>query len=212
MPDDKPAFPNPASAVDKGKDEDFQGNAAASGTGPTQAFAPDTTPGGATPDDAVAVISDTSNDDANPKNDPSDDKVNRELAEIDRKLNDPDHVTANSESPVVKDNGVDLFAASDTGPRRQGNAYGVSKDAIENFKKDLEDEKARLDQRHEAIEKELEELEKQVENSDVGDKIDTDNANSNILKEAANEQENKSKGDNHPKTGEGDDNNPDKDK
>lgn len=194
----------------KSKDEDSQGNTAASGLGPTQAvFEGDSTPGGADPAiDTTAVISDTSNDDANPKNDPSDDKVQRELDAIQRKLDDPSHVKEGDESPVVRDNGVDLFAASDTGPNRQGNAYGMSRDAIENFKRDLENERDRLDQRHKAIEKELDELEKQVEGSPAGDKIDTDNANANILREAKNEQENKSKGDNHPQTGEGDDNNP----
>lgn len=203
-------FPKPIQEG-KSKDEDAQGNTAASGLGPTQAvFAPDTTEGGADPSiDATAVISDTSDDDANPKNDPSDDKVQRELDSIQRKLDDPSHVKEGDDPPVVQDNGVDLFAASDTGPNRQGNAYGMSKDAIENFKRDLENERDRLDQRHKAIEKELEALEKQVENSPAGDKIDTDNANANILREAVNEEENKAKGDNHPKSGEGDDNNPD---
>lgn len=210
--DNKPTFPQPATAVDKGKDEDFQGNAAASGTGPTQAvFVGDDTPGGAGPDDVTAVVSDRSDDDANPKNDPSEDKVNAELAAIDEKAHGDDQVLADRETPVVAQNGVDLFAASETGPNRQGNAYGVSKDALENFKADLVSERERNQARIDAIEREIEELEKQIEDSPKGDKIDTDNANLNILKEAKNEEENKSKGDNHPKTGEGDNNNPDKD-
>lgn len=197
----------------KSKDEDGQGNKAASGLGPTQAaFAPSNDPGGADPAvDTTAVVSDTSHDDANPKNDPSDDKVNRELSEIDRKLSDPDHITASSESPVVKDNGVDLFAASDTGPNRQGNAYGISQDAIENFKRDLNTRKDELSAELKQVEKELEDLERQIENSPKAEKIDTDNANLNILKEAKNEEDNKGN-DNAPKSGEGDDNNPDKDK
>lgn len=198
--------------VDKSKDKTSQGNTAASGLGPTQAFEPDTTDGGADPSiDTEAVVSDTSHDDANPKNDPSDDKVAKEQSEIDRKLEDPSHRTSSDESPVVKDNGVDLFAASDTGPNRQGNAYGISKASIENFKRDLNTEKDELNARLKAIDKELEELESQVESSPAGDRIDTDDANLNILKEAKNEEENKSKGDDHPTTGEGDKNNPDED-
>lgn len=204
---DLPNVPGPV-PLDKGKDEDFQGNAAASGTGPTQAvFVPDTTPGGADPAiDATAVISDRSNDDANPKNDPSDDKVQRELDNNARKGDDPSHVTSVDESPVVRDNGVDLFAASDTGPTRQGNAYGLSRDAIENFKRDLNNEKDELNGRLKAIDKELDKLESQVESMPAGDRIDTENANLNILREAKNEEENKAKGDDHPKTGEGDNN------
>jgi hypothetical protein len=160
MPD-TPTPANPDSEPNKSKDQDAQGNTAASGTGPTQAvFEGDTTPGGADPAvDTTAVVSDTSNDDANPKNDPSDDKVRRELEQNDRDGEDPSHVTHDKESPVVKDNGVDLFAASDTGPNRQGNAYGIARDSVENFKRDLEDERDRLNQRLDAIEKELDELE-----------------------------------------------------
>ena len=169
---------------DKSKDEDFQGNAAASGTGPTQAntpdaFAPDTT-GDVNPDDTTAVISDTSDDDANPKNDPSDDKVRRELEQRQRDLDDPSHVTENDVSPVVKDNGVDLFAASDTGPNRQGNAYGISKDSVENFRRDLENEKTRLNARLDQLDKELDEL-------DVPD----DNTNLNIAKQMEAEKQGK---------------------
>lgn len=219
MAEGKPTFPNPATAVDKSKDEDFQGNAAASGTGPTQAvFAPDKTEGGADPkidttavvSDTSAVVSDTSNDDANPKNDPSDDKVQRELDSTQRKLDAPDHVKEGDTPPVVADNGVDLFAASDTGPNRQGNAYGLSKDAIENFKRDLNREKDELNARLKQIDKELDEYESQVENSPKGEKIDTDNANLNILKEAAAEDEN-ADDDDKPKSGTGDNNNPDDD-
>jgi len=173
--------PNPDAEPNKSKDEDAQGNTAASGTGPTQAVFDGTTDGTVNPEDVEAVVvSDTSNDDANPKNDPSDDKVRRELEQNERDGDDPSHVTHDKESPVVKDNGVDLFAASDTGPNRQGNAYGISRDSVENFKQDLEDEKARLDSRLEAIAKELDEL-------DVPD----DNTNINIAKQREAEQQGK---------------------
>lgn len=166
--------PTPGAPVedDKAKDETAQGNVAASGTGPTQAEVID----------SGAVISDTSDDDANPKNDPSDDKVRRELEANAAKGNDPSHVTSSDESPVVRDNGVDLFAASDTGPNRQGNAYGLSRDAVENFKRDLNDEKDRLNQR-------LKDLDRQLDELDIPD----DNTNANIAAEQKAEAEGKSR-------------------
>lgn len=170
----------------KAKDETSQGNLAASGTGPTQAVMTEgsdpTTPGahanvaagnddGNTDDKFVGtssggtsveattqVVSDTSNDDANPKNDPSDDKVNKELAQRKQDRTPVGDDPNNDDPPVVQDNGVDLFAASDTGPNRQGNAYGMSWDAIENFRRDLEAEREEAYRRIEAIDDELDAL------------------------------------------------------
>lgn len=152
----------------KAKDEDAQGNTSASGTGPTQAvpYEPDTE-GTGDPNDTTAVVSDTSDDDANPKNDPSDDKVAKEIASWDEKSNNVGDGDDNDETPVVKDNGVDLFAASDTGSNRQGNAYGISKDSVENFKADLEAERDRLNTRLEALEDELNALDVPSDNENI---------------------------------------------
>lgn len=78
-------------------------------------------------------------------NDPSDDKVEQELNDAaekrdERKAGDPEKRTF------------------DTGPNRQGNAYGVSDDAKANFKADLEAEKDRLKARLEEIDAELKEF------------------------------------------------------
>lgn len=113
------------------------------------------------------------------KNDPSSDKVAREQAE--RSSTHANRPTADTDPPVVKDNLVDLFAASDTGPNRQGNAYGISRDAIENFRRDAERRRDEINLELEALESQLSEYESQL--SDMGD-----NVNLNIAKEKAAEE------------------------
>lgn len=71
-------------------------------------------------------------------NDPSDDKVKRELDQVVEKTTALDNQTYDRPNRMQLENGVDYDAASDTGPARQGNAYGVSIDALLNFKREAE--------------------------------------------------------------------------
>lgn len=130
--------------------------------------------------DPEANLNQSDNDlDVAVKNDPSSDKVAREQAE--RASTHTNRPTADTDPPVVKDNLVDLFAASDTGPNRQGNAYGISRDAIDNFRRDAERRRDELNLELEALEAQLSDYESQL--SDMGD-----NVNLNIAKEKAAEE------------------------
>jgi hypothetical protein len=81
-------------------------------------------------------------------NDPSDVKQEAEINQSKEKFKDRNPDSAEEED----------FGRFDTGPNRQGNAYGISDDARDNFKRDLEDEKERLERRIKEIDDEIADL------------------------------------------------------
>lgn len=88
-------------------------------------------------------------------NNPSQDKVDRELAKV------SEDTTKRSEV----DSG--LVEVADTGPRRQGNAYGVSRDAVENFKRDAERDLAEAEAEVERLEAVIADYEYQLSDQDA---------------------------------------------
>lgn len=76
-------------------------------------------------------------------------------------------VTEEPRNRMIAENQVDLDALADTGPNRQGNAYGVSQTAAENFAKDFRNKAKLTRQEADRLDEQAEEWEQRA--SELGE-------------------------------------------